>query len=454
MKELKDDHTETQDQGSLLFVVSVSFVAAIGGLLFGFDIGVISGAIPFITKQFHLNAVQEGFTVSNLQIGCIVGAIIGGMLSDRYGRKKILLASAVFFALSAIFSAIPRNLTELIIARFMGGIAVGVASVLSPMYIAEIAPAGIRGRLVSLNQLTIVTGILLSYLTNWLLVDIGINNWRWMLGIESMPAILFFIALIFVPESPRWLTKQGKVKDALKILTRAGGSKQAKTEIDEINKALTKEEGKITELLKPGLRLILLVAVFLAIFQQFTGINTVIFYAPKIFLRAGYESTSSALFASIIVGLINLICTFIAIGTIDKFGRKPLLLIGLAGMTISFTLTGLALKSQTIGGIWVLIPILTYVGFFAMSLGPVVWVIIAEIFPTKIRGSAVSIVTMVLWLSCFVVSQTFPWLIDKIGEGTFYMYAGICVIAFIFVWTMVSETKGKTLEEIESLWIK
>ncbi|HDY90232.1 MAG TPA: MFS transporter [bacterium] len=443
---------DQSDNGSIVYVYFVAIVAAIGGLLFGFDTGVISGAIPFVKDHFALNTLQEGFAVSNLLIGCIIGASIAGILSDRFGRKKILIAAALVFTISAILSALPRTFLELVFARFIGGLAVGVASMLSPMYIAEISPAGIRGRLVALNQFTIVGGILLAYLANWLLVDIGPHNWRWMFASETFPAVFFFIALLFVPESPRWLIKQGKVDKALAILSRVGGRKHAELEINEIKTMLDREEGTISELFKPGLRLVLLVGVLLAIFQQITGINTVIYYAPKIFLKAGYENASSALLAQVIVGVTNFIFTIIAISTIDKFGRKPLLMIGLAGMGISFVLAGFAMHTSTIGATWILIPIIAYVAFFAMSLGPVVWVLLSEIFPTKIRGRAMSIATMVLWISCFAVAQTFPWLVEKIEEKTFFMFGGICVAAFIFVKYMVTETKGKTLEEIEKMW--
>ena len=440
------------DKGSIVFVYTIAIVAAMGGLLFGFDTGVISGAIPFVTKNFSLNAHQEGFAVSNLLIGCIIGASTAGILSDRFGRKKILIVAAILFLISAIFSALPRTFIELVLARFIGGFGVGAASMLSPMYIAEISPARIRGRLVSLNQFTIVGGILLSYFANWLLVDIGPTNWRWMFASESLPAGFFLIALFLIPESPRWLVKQGNFSKALGILTKIGGKKHAEVEMNEIKSTIDKEKGSITEILKPGLRVVLLVGVLLAIFQQITGINTVIYYAPKIFMKAGYESASSALLAQVIVGSTNFICTIIAISTIDRFGRKPLLLIGLAGMGISFTLAGLAFQSDTIGTTWILIPIITYVAFFAMSLGPVVWVLLSEIFPTKIRGTAMSIATMVLWISCFAVSKTFPWLVEIIEERTFYMYAIICIFAFVFVLLMVTETKGKTLEEIERMW--
>jgi MFS transporter, SP family, arabinose:H+ symporter len=435
-----------------LYVYAISLVAAMGGLLFGFDTGVISGAIPFVTENFALNAHQEGFAVSNLLIGCILGASTAGILSDKFGRKKILIASAIFFLVSALLSAFPRTFVELVIARFIGGYGVGMASMLSPLYIAEISPARIRGRLVSLNQFTIVGGILLSYLANWLLVDIGPSNWRWMFASEALPACLFLFTLFAVPESPRWLVKQGRLDQALKILTKIGGKKHAEVEISEIKSTIDNENESILDLFKPGLRLVLMIGVLLAVFQQITGINTVIYYAPKIFMRAGYESASSALLAQVIVGITNFVCTIIAIVSIDRFGRKPLLLIGLAGMGVSFACAGFAFGSETIGATWILLPIILYVAFFAMSLGPVVWVLLSEIFPTKIRGRAMSIATMVLWVSCFLVAQTFPWLVELIEGKTFYLFAVICIAAFVFVHFMITETKGKTLEEIEKLW--
>ncbi|MFC1538254.1 sugar porter family MFS transporter [Candidatus Latescibacterota bacterium] len=450
--DLMTDSNIISNEENTVYVYAIALVAALGGLLFGFDTGVISGAISFVTNEFSLNAHQEGFAVSNLLIGCIIGAVTAGFLSDKFGRKKMLIVSAVFFLTSALLSAFPRTFVQLVIARFIGGYGVGMASMLSPLYIAEISPARIRGRLVSLNQFTIVGGILLSYLANWLLVDIGPNNWRWMFASEALPAVLFLVALFAVPESPRWLVKSGRLDNALKILTKIGGKKHAEAEIDDIKSTIDKEKGSIFEIFKPGLRLVLLVGVLLAIFQQITGINTVIYYAPKIFMRAGYESASSALLAQVIVGFTNFVFTIIAIVTIDRFGRKPLLLIGLAGMGISFALAGFAFHSATIGATFILIPIILYVAFFAMSLGPVVWVLLSEIFPTKIRGRAMSIATMSLWVSCFLVSQSFPWLVEMFEQKTFYLYACICIIAFVFVFFMVTETKGKTLEEIEKMW--
>jgi sugar porter (SP) family MFS transporter len=340
----------------------------------------------------------------------------------------------------------------LIIARFIGGLAVGIASVVSPMYIAEISPAEIRGRLVALNQLAIVVGILASYFTNWLLVDIGPNNWRWMFAAETLPAGIFFIALFLIPESPRWLMKQGFPENALKTLTRIGGTGHAEKEIIEIKAMLEKEEGSFSELFRPGLRKVLLIGVLLALFAHITGIDTIIYYGPIIFMKAGYESASSALLASVIIGIVNLIFTFVGISTVDKFGRKFLLLIGLAGMGISVTFIGFTFQSKTIAPIWILAPILTYCASFALSIGVVIWVYLSEIFPTKVRGRAVSIATMVLWLSNVIITQIFPWMMERLAGNTFYVFTGICALAFLFVWFMVFETKGRTLEEIEQMW--
>ena len=450
--ELNGTLVDQSDNGSIIYTCVVSFVAAVGGLLFGFDTGVISGAISFVTGHFSLNPHQEGFAVSSLMIACTIGAAFAGTLTDRYGRKKILILAALFFVISAVMSALPRTFTDLIIARFIGGLAVGIASVLSPMYIAEISPAGIRGRLVALNQLAIVVGILFSYSTNWLLVDIGPNNWRWMFAAEAFPAGVFFIALFLIPESPRWLVKQGMTDKALVILTRVGGRLHAEAEIHEIKSTVEKEEGSMRDLLKPGLRRILLVGVLLALFAHITGIDTIIYYGPVIFMKAGYETASSALFASVILGITNLIFTFVGISTVDRFGRKPLLLIGLAGMGISIAIVGLTFQSQVIGSLWIIAPIITYLAFFSMSVGVVIWVYTSEIFPTKIRGRAMSIATMVLWLSNVIVTQTFPWMIERIEGNTFYLYAVICAVAFLFVLFMLTETKGKTLEEIEKMW--
>ncbi|MFC1650824.1 sugar porter family MFS transporter [Candidatus Latescibacterota bacterium] len=440
------------DSGSLKYAYFISFVAAVGGLLFGFDTGVISGAIPFIIEHFNLNTHQAGFAVSNLMIACTVGAAVSGILTDRFGRKKILILAAFLFILSAVMSAFPQTFAQLIVARFIGGLAVGVASVISPMYIAEISPAHIRGRLVALNQLAIVFGILMSGVSNWFLVDIGQNNWRWMFAAEAVPAGIFFFALFYIPDSPRWLMKQGIEDAAQKILARVGGSSHAEQEMLEIKENLDKEEGTLKELLKPGLRKVLLVGVLLALFAHITGIDTIIYYGPVIFMKAGYQSASSALLAAVAIGATNLIFTIVGISCVDRFGRKNLLLTGMAIMTVAITFVGYTFQSTTINPIWIIVPTLVFCASFTMSMGVVIWVYLSEIFPTKIRGRAVSIATMVLWLTNVVIAQVFPWFMDKIAGNTFYIFSGICVLAFIFVWTMVTETKGKTLEEIEKMW--
>ncbi len=435
-----------------MYVYTIAFTSAVGGLLFGFDTGVISGTMPFVSEHFNLNAYQEGFAVSNLIIGCILGAIFTGGISDRFGRKKILILAGFLFTLSAILSGLPRTFTELIVARFIGGLAVGAASVISPLYISEISPARIRGRLVSLNQLTIVIGILLTYFSNWLLVDTGPNNWRYMFVCEAVPAGLFICALFFVPESPRWLAKKGRFAAALAILSRVNGASLAEQELEEIRGSLNREEGHLSELLHPGMRRILVVTALLAFFSQITGIDSLVYYAPKIFLQAGFESVSSAYLASIVVGVTLLIFTVVALFTVDTLGRKPLLLIGFFGMGFSMFFAGYAFNSTAVSPVWLVVAIVSFLAFFAVSVGPIPWVYISEVFPTKIRGSAASFATMILWSSNFIVAQSFPWMVENLGGRSFYLFGAISGIAFLFILAMLTETKGKTLEEIESMW--
>ena len=429
-----------------------STAAALGGLLFGFDTGVISGAIHFIKIEFNLNAYQEGFAVSNLMVACVIGALLAGPIADWTGRKKVLILCAVLFTVSAILSALPRSFTELVIARFIGGMGVGMASVVSPMYIAEISPAKIRGRLVALNQLAIVVGILLSYLSNWLLVDTGINNWRYMLVAEILPAITFLVGLFFIPESPRWLTKEGLEKEALDVLNIVAGAANADHELQEVKKSLSEKSTSLKELLHPSLRRVLIVGILFSLFAHITGIDTIIYYGPIIFLESGFK-TDSALLASVMIGITNLIFTFVGMAMVDKAGRKFLLLVGLAGMGISMTLVGLCMQSDMISAKWTLLWIMTYIASFAMSIGVVIWVYLSEIYPTRVRGQALSVATMVLWLGNVILTQIFPVMMERFGGGTFYIFSFICLLAFIFTWTMVKETKGVSLEEIEEMWV-
>ena len=442
------DKIDTNKNQLLIF----STVAALGGLLFGFDTGVISGAIPFIKLEFYLNSYQEGFAISNLMIACVIGALIAGPIADWTGRKKVLILCAVLFIVSAILSALPRSFTELVIARFIGGIGVGVASVVSPMYIAEISPAKIRGRLVALNQLAIVIGILLSYLSNWLLVDTGINNWRYMLVAEILPATTFLMGLFFILESPRWLTKEGLEKDALDVLKVVAGVENADHELQEVKKSLAEKKTSLKELLHPSLRRVLIVGILFSLFAHITGIDTIIYYGPLIFLESGFK-TDSALLASVIIGITNLIFTFVGMAMIDKAGRKFLLLVGIAGMGISMTLVGFCMQSDMISAKWTLLWIMTYIASFAMSIGVVIWVYLSEIYPTRVRGQALSVATMVLWLGNVILMQLFPVMMERFGGGTFYIFSFICLLAFIFTWTMVKETRGVSLEEIEKMWV-
>ena len=429
-----------------------STAAALGGLLFGFDTGVISGAIHFIKIEFNLNAYQEGFAVSNLMVACVIGALLAGPIADWTGRKKVLILCAVLFTVSAILSALPRSFTELVIARFIGGMGVGMASVVSPMYIAEISPAKIRGRLVALNQLAIVVGILLSYLSNWLLVDTGINNWRYMLVAEILPAITFLVGLFFIPESPRWLTKEGLEKEALDVLNVVAGAANADHELQEVKKSLAEKRTSLKELLHPSLRRVLIVGILFSLFAHITGIDTIIYYGPIIFLESGFK-TDSALLASVMIGITNLIFTFVGMAMVDKAGRKFLLLVGLAGMGISMMLVGFCMQSDIISAKWTLLWIMTYIASFAMSIGVVIWVYLSEIYPTRVRGQALSVATMVLWLGNVILTQLFPVMMERFGGGTFYIFSFICLLAFIFTWTMVKETKGVSLEEIEEMWV-
>jgi len=439
---------------SKTFVVYLTVVAALGGLLFGFDTAIIAGAVRFLKDQFALGAFGEGLAVSIVLVGCMFGAAIAGAVSDRIGRRRFLLISAVLFFVSGLGCAIPQNLVQFLVFRFVGGLAIGSASIVSPLYISEISPARMRGALVSVNQLAIVTGILLAYFINWVLVGAGPHNWRWMFATGALPAVVFFGLVLRVPESPRWLVKQGREDEARDVLARIGGEASAAVEIQAIRETLALEQGSLRELFKPGFRTALIIGVFLAVFQQITGINAVIYYAPRFFESAGL-ARSSAIFQSALIGLVNVVFTLVAIALVDRLGRKPLLLAGSAGMGVSFILLGAAFKFQLFGGGLVLLFTLLYIAFFAMTLGPIVWVVIAEIFPTRIRGRGMAIATASLWVADFAVSLTFPVIADNLHESfAFWLYAAMCAINFIFIAAFLPETKGKSLEEIERRWLK
>jgi sugar porter (SP) family MFS transporter len=454
-----------EDKGSIVYVSLVCVVAAIGGLLFGYDTAVISGAIGFLQTRFTLDPKWMGWAASCALVGCIVGVSFAGVLSDFLGRKKVLILSAIFFLVSAIGTALPRSLTEFIIFRIIGGIGVGAASMTSPMYIAEISPAKIRGRMVSVNQFAIIFGMLVVYFVNYFIAKRGTEDWniqmgwRWMFGSESLPALLLLLLLFLVPESPRWLTKQKQSDKALAILSRVGGKEHAQKELAAIEDAIAHETGSIAQLFQPGMRIVLVIGVVLAVLQQVTGINVFLYYAPEIFKKLG-TGTDVALLQTIVVGVVNLTFTVIAIWTVDKLGRKPLMIVGAGGMGVSLLAMGLAAYLQRTE-MWVLIFILGYIACFALAVGPVTWVILSEIFPTKIRGRAMAIATVCLWAANTVVSQTFPmmnenpWLVEKFHHGfPFWVYGALCAVEVLFIWRFVPETKGKTLEEIESHWLR
>lgn len=467
------DGVDDGRSGSLGYVVAACCVAALGGLLFGYDTAVISGAIGFLKDHFYLTPAAKGWAASSALVGCIIGVAIAGVLSDWLGRKKVLILSGLLFLISAIGTAVPelfaglshvhdteRILDAFITLRIVGGVGVGVASMTSPMYIAEISPARIRGRLVSINQFAIVFGMLVVYFVNYYIEGQGSlmwnleYGWRYMFGSEAIPALFLLVAAMFVPESPRWLTKQGRADEALSILTHANGAEKAGSELQRIKTAIARESGSIVQLFKPGVRVVLIMGVALAILQQVTGINVILYYGPEIFKKTGIE-TNVALLWQALVGGVNLLFTVVAIWTVDKLGRKPLMTFGAAGMGIALFALGFAFFFQSAGA-WALVFVVGFIACFAMSVGPVTWVILSEVFPNRIRGRAMSIATVCLWSANFLVSQTFPmmneneWLTAQYHNGfPFWVYGVFCVVLVVVMLTIVPETKGKSLEEIE-----
>ena len=447
--------TSTQNaelqKGSAHSIYLPAMVAAIGGLLFGFDTAVINGAIVFIKLQFGLSDSQTEIAASSLLLGCVVGASVAAFTSDRFGRKRVLLGAAAMFTLSSIGAALPRNLIEFSGARLLGGVAIGIASTLSPLYIAEISPAQKRGLLVSLNQLAIVSGILLSYSVNYLLTGAGPANWRWMFASAALPSIAFLLTLLFIPESPRWLVQQGREQEAEHFLAQMVGSRAASEEMDSIRGAISQESG---DLLDPIFRKALIVAILIALFSQFTGINTIIYYGSIVFLEhVPHQTASTALWANVIIGAINFVATIAGMLLIDRAGRKSLLMSAFGGMALSLVAVSAAIHFQA-SGILVLIFVLTYVACFAVGVGTGTWVLMSEICPTRVRGRAMSFATVCLWCGTLLVTLTFLSLVTVFtAAGVFLLYAVVCMAAFLFVWRGVPETKGRTLEQIEKFWL-
>ncbi len=531
-------------QGSMVYVLLVALVAALGGLLFGYDTAVISGALGFLRLHFELDPqYATGWAAACALLGCAMGAAGAGVASDRLGRKRVLLLSAVAFFVSALGTALPRNFAEFIVYRMIGGLGIGAASMSSPMYIAEISPARVRGRMVSINQLAIVAGMVIVYFVNFTIAEWGAIRdrqalsalhgtaarlepefarhfiaryapqlsktepaevallvarpggldaaelaaflkahdvavepetvelvrqgqtpwnqrlgWRWMFGSGALPAMLLLVLLMFVPESPRFLTKQGRPAEALAVLQRVAGAVAAQRELADIQDTLAREAGSLARLFQPGLRAVFLIGVGLAILQQVTGINVFLYFAPEIFKKMG-AGTHAALLQTVLVGAVNMLFTIVAIWTVDRWGRKPLMLVGFSGMGVCLVAMGLAAYFQRTE-VWALVFILGYIACFALSVGPVTWVILSEIFPTGIRGRAMAVATVCLWVANFVVTQTFtmmdesPWLVARFHRAfPFWLYAALCAVAVAFVAGLVPETKGKSLEEIERAWL-
>ncbi len=458
------------------YTVRVALIVALGGFLMGFDASVISGVVTFIEPQFNLTNIQVGWAVASLTLTATIGMMLSGPLSDRFGRRPVLKVAALLFSASALASAVAPDYVFLVAARMLGGFGVGVALIIAPMYIAEIAPAALRGRMVSFNQLNIVIGISAAYFSNYLILSLGQSdlawaqalqlgdwNWRWMLGVETLPAIFYFFALFSVPESPRWLVMQGKDDDALAIMAQVTNRAQAEAELAEIHVSLHAEKhterASFRELFTPSMKLVLTIGISVAILQQITGINSVFFYAPMIFEQSGI-GTDASFMQAVLVGLVNLVFTVLAIMLIDKLGRRPLLGFGLTGIALCMFLLAYGFGSATYGAngelvdinpTLILIGILGFVASFAISLGPVMWVLFSELFPNRIRGVAISFVGLINSAVSFLVQLVFPWELENFGNSmTFLIYGAFAVFGLIFVMRLLPETKGRSLEELES----
>lgn len=451
------------------FILGITLVSALGGLLFGYDWVVIGGAKPFYERFFEIthSPSLQGWAMSSALIGCLLGAVVSGWLADRFGRKPLLTTAAALFTLSALGTGAVDSYTPFILFRVLGGLGIGIASAISPMYIAETAPAAFRGRLVSVNQLTIVIGILAAQITNYLIADTvapgagdteiqlswnGQWGWRWMFWAEAFPALIFLGLSFLIPESPRFLLKKGHQAKAATLLGRIGGRDYAQTEVRNILSSLKNQSDKTerpqSTLLSKKIRPVLILGIVLAVFQQWCGINVVFNYAEEIFVAAGY-TVSDMLFNIIITGTINLVFTLVAMRMVDSLGRKKLMLLGAGGLTLIYFLLG---GSYLLGlqGIVILVLVLLGIATYAMTLAPVTWVILSEIFPNRIRGAAMAVATTALWGASFLLTFTFPFLNRLLqAGGTFWLYAFICLLGFLFLRKKLPETKGKTLEEIE-----
>ncbi len=434
------------------FVFSMAFISALGGYLFGFDFAVIAGALPFLKEQFSFNEYWDGFATASLALGCIIGCIAAGKVSDKYGRKPGLMLAAAIFLVSSLAMAAAPGRDFFIWCRFVAGIGVGMASTLSPLYIAEMAPAKSRGRMVAINQLTIVLGILITNLVNYSLRNEGPDAWRWMVGLGAVPSAFFLIGVAWLPESPRWLSNAGKYNKAVAVLNRIGGPEYATEMLHAVPVQPAKAiKVRYSDLLNKAVWPALTLGMGLAIFQQFCGINVVFNFTTTIFASVGFDQDDQ-LKQTVFIGIVNLLFTLLAMWQVDKLGRKPLMLLGAGGLAVLYLISAVLLQNGSPLAAW---PLLAAIGVYAMSLAPVPWVLIAEIFPTHIRGLAVSVAVVALWLAYAVLVFTFPILAGKAGTYTpFYIYAGICLIGLVFVYKKVKETKGKSLEDLEQNYVQ
>jgi sugar porter (SP) family MFS transporter len=462
--------TSKENAGSAVYLILVCLVATLGGLLFGYDTGVISGAIEPLTARFQLTDFMKGWASGCVLIGCATGVMVVGPLSDKFGRKIAMFLAAGMFLLSAIGTAVPNDIGVFIVFRFLGGVGIGIASISTPMYIAEITPAAVRGRMVAVNQIAIMGGIAATSFVNYFIAHAGNQawlietGWRWMFATGVLPAVLFFVLLLLIPESPRWLVEMSRVEEARGILARVGGRGFADAEIASIRASLCGEKGTWGELFSHRLRLPLMIGIALAVLQQVTGINVFMYFGATIFKTMSQSTgVDAGLLQQIII---NGSCTFftlIAIASVDRWGRRPLMLIGALGMGISLVAMGVmaqTLSSPAAASNLMLACIILYIGCFGLSVGPVVWVILSEIFPTAVRGRALGLATFCLWVSDYAITQTFPmmdakgsWFVEHFNHAfPFYLYAVFCLVLILVVWFFVPETKGKSLEEIERSW--
>lgn len=460
---------------NIKYLFLISLVSAMGGLLFGYDWVVIGGAKPFYEPFFAIsgNPAMQGWAMSSALLGCLVGALMAGVFSDRYGRRKMLIIAAALFVASAVGTGAADRFSWFILYRILGGFAIGIASNLSPMYIAEISPAHMRGRLVSFNQMTIVLGILAAQIVNWLLAEPvaadamsetilaswnGQTGWRWMFWAENVPAVLFFIFAFMIPESPRWLAVKGRKAEAIAVMSKIAGREEAEREYREMEQGIAesraaKTGNELRKILHPSMRRVLIIGVVLAIFQQWCGINVIFNYAQEIFSAAGY-GVSDILMNIVVTGVTNVVFTIVAMFLVDRLGRRPLLLIGAGGLTLIYFLMGAAYYFQ-LTGITLLVIVVAAIACYAMSLAPIMWVVVSEIFPNAVRGVAMSVATFCLWSACFILTYTFPLLNNALGAaGTFWIYGAICLAGFLFIGRCVPETRNKSLEEIEKELIK